>query len=85
MPKVTATINLQPFPVPDYAYTEAPSMALYDPNKTAMGMERMRRLEQSKVAFDSLDTNTLHDLCDEFKAAVFAKAGHNNIPPRTGP
>lgn len=58
------TIDLQPFTVPNFVRPIAP--------------RRMRQegfVETQAIPLSELDAATLDAMCDEFKKAVFAKAG----------
>ena len=68
--KTMIEIELQPFMVPNYVLTVQP------PHPKQDGIQ-----ETPKYSLADLDPNTLDRLCDEFRDAVFKKAGKTQ-PPR---
>lgn len=68
--KATISIELQPFPVPNYVLTVA----------TPRGREE-GIVETPKYPLSDLDPLTLDRMCDDFREEVFRKAGKS--PPPT--
>lgn len=62
-----ATVRLKPFTVPNYV--SASSERESSPADRVMGHS-----DAPKFHLCDLDAQTLSDLCDEFRASVFAKA-----------
>jgi hypothetical protein len=70
-------IKLQPFSIPNYVIMEVP------PRSRQEGM-----VESPKFKLEELDAETLESLCDDFRKAVFAKAGKTDprmAAANTGP
>lgn len=68
--KTTIEIELQPFTVPNFVLT------VQAPRPKQDGIQ-----ETPKYALSDLDPNTLERLCNQFRDAVFEKAGKTQ-PPR---
>lgn len=62
--EVTIKIKLKPFTVPNYVLVDLP------PGKREDGLQ-----EPPKYRLEDLDPATLGAMCDEFREAVFTKAG----------
>lgn len=68
----TKSVRLRPFSVPNFVLVEAA------PTSRSEGF-----CETPKFPLADLEAATLAELCDEFRAAVFAKAG--KADPRKAP
>lgn len=62
-----AKLKLQPFRVPNYVLADAPARPRHE-----------GYVETPKFALGELDDETLAELCDDFRRAVFAKAGRRD-------
>jgi hypothetical protein len=67
--KAKIEVELQPFTVPNFVLTVQEALPKQD------GIQ-----EIPKYALSELDPYTLEKLCDEFRDAVFAKAGKQHPP-----
>jgi hypothetical protein len=67
--KASIEVELQPFTVPNYVLTVQP---------TRLKQEGI--VETPKLALSDLDSMTLERLCNEFRDAVFNKAGKSRPP-----
>jgi len=67
--EATFKVNLKPFTIPNYVLVEMP------PGKRDDGWQ-----EGPKYRLEDLDAVTLDGLCDQFRDAVFAKAGKSRPP-----
>jgi hypothetical protein len=67
--KASIEVELQPFTVPNYVLTVQP------PRPKQEGI-----VETPKLALPDLDSDTLNQLCRDFRNAVFEKAGKQQPP-----
>jgi len=74
--KTTITIDLAPFNVPTYLHTKKLAQS---PPPVAPPINSIE-IDNRKFHLSEIPTDTLEQLCDEFKIAVFNKAG-KAIPP----
>ena len=76
MNKVTISVELNAFTVPDHVTAVPPPTPPGRPEPRGS----QRRLDIVKYPLSALDATTLEALCEEFTDAVFAKAGIQRPP-----
>jgi len=74
--KTNITIYLVPFDVPNHLFTKKPAQS----PPSAIPSINSIEIDNRKFHLSEIPTDTLEQLCDEFKIAVFNKAG-KAIPP----
>jgi len=69
---ITIKIKVRPFTVPNFILIDMPPKPRQD---------GIHDLQENKLSLSDLDASTLHEMCEEFANAVFAKAGKSR--PKT--